>query len=67
MENIDSMRQREAELTNRIAELREEPVDEIDRERIEDLLDHRANIRAEIAAHETAAEEAEEEMVSERW
>jgi hypothetical protein len=67
MENIDSMRQREAELTNRIAELREEPVDEIDRERIEDLLDHRANIRAEIAAYETAAEEAEEEMVSERW
>lgn len=67
MENIDSMRQREAELTNRIAELREEPVDEIDRERIEDLLDHRADIRAEIAAHQTAAEEAEEEVVNERW
>lgn len=65
METLDELRDREATLTNQIADEREKT--NPDEERLDDLIDDRDEVRAKIAEHETAAERAEQEVVSERW
>jgi hypothetical protein len=63
--DIHDPRDREAELTEQIAEERER--DTPDEERLDDLVDKRDEARGKIAEYETAAERAEQEVVSERW
>jgi chromosome segregation ATPase len=65
MDELHDLRDREAELTEQIAEEREK--DNPDEERLDDLVDERDEVRAKIAEYETAAERAEQEVVSERW
>jgi len=65
METIDNLRDREAELTNQIAEERDR--DDPDEERLEDLQQERSEVRGNIADAEMAAEQAEQEVVTERW
>lgn len=65
METLEELRNREATLTNQIAEEREK--DNTDEIRLDDLINERDEVRAKIAEHETAAEQAEQEVVAERW
>ncbi len=63
--DIHDLRDREATLTNQIADEREK--DNPDEERLDDLIDDREEVRGKIAEYKTATEQAEQEMVSERW
>jgi chromosome segregation ATPase len=63
--DIHDLRDREATLTNQIADEREK--DNPDEERLDDLINDREEVRGKIAEYETATEQAEQEVVSERW
>lgn len=62
--DIHDLRDREATLTNQIADEREK--DNPDEEQLDDLINDREEVRGKIAEYETATEQAEQEVVSER-